>query len=88
MVTLNFMDEDVPFIISAIRARSNDLLESVLIQVDIQRKIPMKSEPFPPSEINVEAPPVEATVTPKRRGRPKGRKDSVKRRSPKSGVAK
>lgn len=89
MLTLKFNDEDMPFVLAALRMRSNALLESVMLQIDMQRNMPVKSEPFPPSEIKVDAPPVEATVTPKRgRGRPKGSKNSVKRRPTKSGVAK
>lgn len=87
MLMLKFNDEDVPFILAALRMRSNALLESVMVQVDMQRNAP-KAPPVP-QEFKAEAPPVEATVTTKRKpGRPKGRKDSVKRRSPKRGVAK
>ena len=85
MLTLKFNDEDMPFVLAALRMRSNALLESVMLQIDMQRNPPKP----PPQEFKVDAPPVEATVTPKRgRGRPKGSKNAVKRRSPKSGVAK
>jgi hypothetical protein len=84
MLTLKFNDEDMPFVLAALRMRANALIESVVVQIDIQRNVPP-----PPQEFSAEAPPVEATITPKRsRGRPKGRKDTVKRRVAKRGAAK
>ncbi len=92
MVTLKFHDQDIPFLFAAIREHTSTLLDSMAVQIDMQRNAqqPQVREPqIQQSEIKVEAPPVEATITPRRGpGRPKGRKDSVKRRPLKRGVAK
>lgn len=86
MLTLKFHEQDIPFLFAAIREHTSNLLNSISMQIDMQT---MKSAPIPAPEIKLEAPSVEATVTPRRApGRPKGVKNSVKRRSPKHGVAK
>ena len=86
MLTLKFHEQDIPFLFAAIREHTTSLLNSMSMQIDMQTP---KPAPIPAPEIKMEAPPVEATVTAKRgRGRPKGVRDSVKRRSAKRGVAK
>lgn len=86
MLTIKFHEQDIPFLFAAIREHTTSLLNSMSMQIDMQTP---KPAPIPAPEIKIEAPSVEATVTPRRGpGRPKGVKNSVKRRSPKHGVAK
>lgn len=88
MLTLKFNEEDVPFVLAALRMRSNALLQGVMMQIDMQHNA-QKPPPPAPQEFKAEAPPVEATITAKRgRGRPKGSKTSAKRHPAKKGVAK
>lgn len=86
MLTLKFHEQDIPFLFAAIREHTSSLLNSISMQIDMQTP---KPAPIPAPEIKMDAPPVEATVTPRRGpGRPKGVKHSVKRRSPKRGASK
>lgn len=86
MLTLKFHEQDIPFLFAAIREHTANLLNSISMQIDMQTPKPAS---IPAPEIKMEAPPVEATVTPRRGpGRPQGVKNSVKRRSPKRGASK
>ena len=84
MLTLKFHEQDIPFLFAAIREHTTSLLNSMSMQIDMQTP-----KPAPAPELKMEAPPVESTVTLRRGpGRPKGVKNSVKRRLIKRGVAK
>lgn len=80
MVTLKFREEDLPFVMTAIRDQYHRMMEGLTTQLQIQQEIskPGQEEKFPPQEVRVDTPPVEVTITPRRGpGRPKGVKNKT-----------
>ena len=87
MITIKLHDEDVPFVMAALRNRTTHLMDSVRAQVSEQLAPPVSTvKPV----VKLEAAPVEATLTPKRGpGRPKGVKNRPKKRvAKKTGASK
>lgn len=87
MITIKLHDEDVPFVMAALRNRTAHLLDSVRSQISEQLAPPVSA--IKPA-VKLEAAPVEATLTPKRGpGRPKGVKNKPKKRvAKKTGASK